>query len=175
MKKLLIYLIPVLAFCLLNITSCKDEAEELPRLFRPSFIASSCFAEGNSITLAWRTSGEATSYTVELSRDQTFQSEPAATQTVNNGKCTFTGLRYETGYYARVRANNESLDIISNWTEYSSLITTLTRIIPKVLYALDEHQITENSAVIEWRVSDQNPVDGVSIWQQENGTDEKHF
>ena len=57
MKKLLIYLIPVLAFCLLNITSCKDEAEELPRLFRPSFIASSCFAEGNSITLAWRTSG----------------------------------------------------------------------------------------------------------------------
>ena len=33
MKKLLIYLIPVLAFCLLNITSCKDEAEELPRLF----------------------------------------------------------------------------------------------------------------------------------------------
>ena len=30
MKKLLIYLIPVLAFCLLNITSCKDEAEELP-------------------------------------------------------------------------------------------------------------------------------------------------
>ena len=71
MKKLLIYLIPVLAFCLLNITSCKDEAEELPRLFRPSFIASSCFAEGNSITLAWRTSGEATSYTVELSRDQT--------------------------------------------------------------------------------------------------------
>ena len=148
MKKLLIYLIPVLAFCLLNITSCKDEAEELPRLFRPSFIASSCFAEGNSITLAWRTSGEATSYTVELSRDQTFQSEPAATQTVNNGKCTFTGLRYETGYYARVRANNESLDIISNWTEYSSLITTLTRIIPKVLYALDEHQITENSAVI---------------------------
>lgn len=45
MKKLLIYLIPVLAFCLLNITSCKDEAEELPRLFRPSFIASSCFAE----------------------------------------------------------------------------------------------------------------------------------
>lgn len=175
MKKLLIYLIPVLAFCLLNITSCKDDAEELPRLFRPSFIASSCFAEGNSITLAWRTSGEATSYTVELSRDQAFQSEPAATQTVNNGKCTFTGLRYETGYYARVRANNESLDIISNWTEYSSFITTLTRIIPKVLYALDEHQITENSAVIEWRVSDQNPVDGVSIWQQENGTDEKHF
>lgn len=175
MKKLLIYLIPVLTFCLLNITSCKDDAEELPRLFRPSFIASSCFAEGNSITLAWRTSGEATSYTVELSRDQTFQSEPAATQTVNNGKCTFTGLRYETGYYARVRANNESLDIISNWTEYSSLITTLTRIIPKVLYALDEHQITENSAVIEWRVSDQNPVDGVSIWQQENGMDEKHF
>ncbi|MFR9262807.1 MAG: fibronectin type III domain-containing protein [Bacteroides cellulosilyticus] len=100
MKKLLIYLIPVLTFCLLNITSCKDDAEELPRLFRPSFIASSCFAEGNSITLAWRTSGEATSYTVELSRDQTFQSEPAATQTVNNGKCTFTGLRYETGYYA---------------------------------------------------------------------------
>ena len=29
--------------------------------------------------------------------------------------------------------------------------------------------------MIEWRVSEQNPVDGVSIWQQGNGTDEKHF
>lgn len=176
MRKLLIYLVPVLAFCLLNITSCKDENEEMPRLFRPSFIASSCFAEGNTISLAWRTSGEATSYTVELSRDATFQAESAEVQTVKGNKCTFSNLRYETGYYARVRANNEGLDIISNWTEYTSSIKTLSRVIPKILYAPDENLIMENSAVIEWKVSDTNPVDGVSVWLADGGSaGEKHF
>lgn len=176
MRKLFIYLVPVLAFCLLNITSCKDENEEMPRLFRPSFIASSCFAEGNTISLAWRTSGEATSYTVELSLDATFQAEPTEVQTIRSNKCTFTNLRYETGYYARVRANNEGLDIISNWTEYTSSIKTLSRVIPKILYAPDENQITESSVVIEWKVTDINPVDGVSVWLPDEGTaGEKHF
>ena len=37
--------------------SCSDDKEAMPRLFRPSFSASSCVADGNSISLAWRTSG----------------------------------------------------------------------------------------------------------------------
>lgn len=172
MKKLLIFLVPLLAFCLLNMTSCKDEEEEMPRLFRPSFVASSCFAEGNTISLSWRTSGEATSYTVELSRDATFQSESDVVQTVSKGKCSFSNLRYETVYYARVRANNESLDVISNWTEYTSSIKTLTRVVPKLLYAPDEYLITENSASIEWVVSDKNPVDGVVVWQADGNSAE---
>lgn len=172
MKKLLIFLVPVLAFCLLNMTSCKDEEEEMPRLFRPAFVASSCFAEGNTISLSWRTSGEATSYTVELSRDATFQSESDEVQTVTKGKCSFSNLRYETAYYVRVRANNESLDVISNWTEYTSSIKTLTRVVPKLLYAPDEYQITENSVTIEWVVSDKNPVDGVAVWQADGSSAE---
>ena len=105
------YIVPLLLFCLFACIACEDETTEMPRLFRPSFIASSCFAESNTITLAWRTSGEATSYTVELSQDATFQSENLETQTVEKGKCTFANLRYETKFYARVRANNESLAI----------------------------------------------------------------
>lgn len=66
------YIVPLLLFCLFACIACEDETTEMPRLFRPSFIASSCFAESNTITLAWRTSGEATSYTVELSQDATF-------------------------------------------------------------------------------------------------------
>lgn len=178
MKKLLIFLVPVLAFCLLNMTSCKDEEEEMPRLFRPSFVASACFAEGNTISLSWKTSGEATSYTVELSRDATFESAADEVQTVTKGKCSFSNLRYETVYYVRVRANNEALDIISNWTAYTSSIKTLTRVVPKLLYAPDEYQITENSATIEWVVSDKNPVDGVAVWQADGSTvesGEMHF
>ena len=67
------YIVPLLLFCLFACMACEDDKTEMPRLFRPSFIASSCFAEDNTITLAWRTSGEATSYTVELSQDATFQ------------------------------------------------------------------------------------------------------
>lgn len=81
------YIVPLLLFCLFACIACEDETTEMPRLFRPSFIASSCFAESNTITLAWRTSGEATSYTVELSQDATFQPENLETQTVEKGKC----------------------------------------------------------------------------------------
>lgn len=178
MKKLLIYLAPVLMFCLLTFASCKDDTEEMPRLFRPSYIASSCFAEGNTISLAWRTSGEATSYTVELSQDATFQSEAEEVQTVERGRCTFTNLRYETVYYTRVRANNERLNIISNWTEYTSSIRTLTRVIPKLLHAVDGRLIKETSATLEWKVSEQNPVDGATVWPVSSGPsaeDEMHF
>ena len=71
MKKLLIYLIPVLAFCLLNITSCKDEAEERPpvQTFLHSLLL---FAEGNSDYPCLENIRKLTSYAVELSRDQNF-------------------------------------------------------------------------------------------------------
>ena len=46
------YIVPLLLFCLFACIACEDETTEMPRLFRPSFIASSCFAESNTITLA---------------------------------------------------------------------------------------------------------------------------
>lgn len=168
------YILSFLLLCLFACMACEDDTVEIPRLFRPSFVTSSCFAEGNSITLAWRTSGEATSYTVELSQDATFQSENFETQTVGSGKCTFTNLRYETKFYARVRANNEDLGIISNWTEMSSSISTLSRVIPKLLYPVEGIQIKETSVELKWVVSEKNPVDGLAIWQ-EGTQEEKHI
>lgn len=166
------YILPFLLFCFFACVACEDKTAEMPRLFRPSFIASSCFAEDNTISLAWRTSGEATSYTVELSEDATFQSDKFETQTVVKGKCIFSNLRYETKFYARVRANNESLGITSNWTELTSSISTLSRIIPKILYAVESSGIKETSAEIKWITSEKNPVDGLAIWQ-EGTKDEK--
>ena len=116
------YIVPLLLFvCLLawRVKTIRRKCPVCSIIFRNT----SCFAEDNTITLAWRTSGEATSYTVELSQDATFQSEKLETQTVEHGKCTFTNLRYETKFYARVRANNESLAITSNWTEMGSSIS----------------------------------------------------
>lgn len=169
-----IYILPFLLFCFFACVACEDETAEMPRLFRPSFIASSCFAEDNAISLAWRTSGEATSYTVELSDDVAFQSDKLETQTVVKGRCTFSNLRYETKYYARVRANNESLGITSNWTEMTSSISTLSRIVPKILYAVKGSGIKETSAEIKWAISEKNPVDGLAIWQ-EGTNDEKQI
>lgn len=174
MKNRIIYQALFLFVGLLVLAACNVDEAVMPRLFRPSFIASSCFAEDNTITLSWRTSGEAQSYTVELSLDEAFQTEVAASQTVQAGKCTFMNLRYQTAYYARVRANNETLGITSNWTSMSSSITTLSRVIPKILYPVDEHQITETAAVLKWKVSDRNPADGIAI-RQEDSSDEKHI
>ncbi len=159
------YIVLLLFFCLFACMACEDDTTEIPRLFRPSFIASSCFAEENIVTLAWRTSGEATSYTVELSQDATFQSEKFETLTVEYGKCIFTNLRYETKFYVRVRANNESLNITSNWTEMTTPISTLSRTIPKILYTIEGSKIKETSVEIKWVVSEKNPVDGLKIWE----------
>jgi hypothetical protein len=109
---------------------------------------------------------------VELSQDATFQSEKFETQTVEKGKCVFENLRYETVFYARVRANNESLGITSNWTNMESSISTLSRTIPKILYAVEGSQIGETSVEIKWVVSEKNPVDGLAIWE-EGTTEEK--
>lgn len=166
------YIVPLLLFCLFACMACEDDKTEMPRLFRPSFIASSCFAEDNTITLAWRTSGEATSYTVELSQDATFQSEKLETQTVEHGKCVFTNLRYETKFYARVRANNESLAITSNWTEMGSSISTLSRTIPKILYAVEGSRISETSVRNQMGgIREKSRLNGLAIWEE--GTTEE--
>lgn len=159
-------ILPLLLGCLFVVAACEDAQTEMPRLFRPAFVTSSCFAEDNTITLAWRTSAEATSYTVELSTDETFQSADLEEQTVEKSRCTFSNLRYETKYYARVRANNPSLGICSNWTQLESPVSTLTRVIPKILYAIEPEQIQETSAGIRWLVSAKNPVDGLVVWQE---------
>lgn len=148
--------------------SCSDDKEAMPRLFRPSFIASSCVADGNSISLAWRTSGEPTSYTAELSEDSTFATSATLSQTVEGGKCTFDNLKYETAYYVRVRANNEAMQLVSNWTVYESTVSTLSRIVPKLLYPVDERNITDGSVLLQWTgAGETNPVDGLCVWTEE--------
>ena len=148
--------------------SCSDDKEAMPRLFRPSFIASSCVADGNSISLAWRTSGEPTSYTAELSEDSTFAASATLSQTVEGGKCTFDNLKYETAYYVRVRANNEAMQLVSNWTVYESTVSTLSRIVPKLLYPVDERNITDGSVLLQWTgAGEANPVDGLCVWTEE--------
>lgn len=167
MRNLILSCLLILTSCVC-LTACKDDSAGLPRLFRPSFIASSCYAEGNSITLAWRTSAEPTSYTVELSESSSFPEDGGMDQVVSGNKCVFTNLKYETVYYARVRANNEAMGLTSNWTVYETSITTLSRTIPKLLYPVDEMTITESSAWLEWTGDgDANPVDGVMLWTED--------
>ena len=132
---------------------------------------------GNSSSLAWRTSGEPTSYTAELSEDSTFAASATLSQTVEGGKCTFDNLKYETAYYVRVRANNEAMQLVSNWTVYESTVSTLSRIVPKLLYPVDERNITDGSVLLQWTGADEtNPVDGLCVWtEEEMETDLFHY
>lgn len=176
--KRFIYLLNIVCGLLASVFfSCEDDKEQMPRLFRPSFIETYCLAEANTITLYWRTSAEATSYTVEASTDLNFRKD-VQSLTVTEGRCTFDNLLYETIYHVRVRANNEALGITSNWTDYKEPILTLTRIIPKILYRVDEKDISENSVKVKWKPAEEYPVTGLTVWQEgEWGTvvDEQHF
>ena len=52
-----------------------------------------------------------------------------------------------------------------------SSISTLSRTIPKILYAVEGSRISETSVEIKWVVSEKNPVDGLAIWEE--GTTEE--
>ena len=148
--------------------SCKEETENMPRLFKPVFIASKCYAEENNILLSWRISSTPTSYTVEVSKDATFEMEPDATVTVVGGNCIVEGLKYETPYYVRVKANNDIMNINSNWSVYTSAISTQKRVIPKLLCSIEEESIGKDYVDVEWiQDENKNPVDGVVYWTEE--------
>ena len=55
-----------------------------------------------------------------------------------------------------------------------SSISTLSRTIPKILYAVEGSQINVTSVEIKWVVSEKNPVDGLAIWE-EGTTEEKQI
>lgn len=125
MKKLLVYILPaVLLFCALCTISCDDDDQQVPRLFRPSFIESMCVADSDTITLCWRTTAEATTYTVEISTDSLFAESATLSQTVASWTCRFMGLPFKTAYYVRAKANNEDRKLYSNWTVLKEPIVT---------------------------------------------------
>lgn len=160
MKKL-IYLLPVVIFCVVGLFGCEDDEGVVPRLFRPDFISAT--ANGNTITYSWRAIGGATSYVIEMGQDVTFETPAEHTETVVGTKYTFTGLLYNTTYYARVKALSDDVAGESNWTVFDGQTKTEARIVPNLLQAVEPEDIGENGVTLRWTIDEANPVDSISI------------
>ena len=70
MKKL-IYLLPLITFCIIGLWGCEEDEMEAPRLFRPNIV--SYLSKENTLTFSWIPIANATTYVIELSRDVTFE------------------------------------------------------------------------------------------------------
>jgi hypothetical protein len=81
-------------------------------------------SDSDTIMVAWRTTAEATSYTVQISTDSLFSDNTIISQTVNSWKCQFLGLPLKTTYYVRARANNEAENLFSNWSVLETPLVT---------------------------------------------------
>jgi hypothetical protein len=167
MKKLSIYFFSLIAILSLGLTSCDDDNLEQPRLFRPQF--SSMTSDANTLAIVWKMSADAESYTIEISRDQTFEKEAEFSATVSETKYTFIDLLYNTEYYIRIKANNADPGKDSNWTYYEGAVKTRARVIPTILRAIESTDIGETSVTLRWDISEEYPVDSISVVENVEG------
>lgn len=164
MKKL-IYLLPLVALCMVCLWGCEDDDPVVERLFRPNFVSAT--ASENTITYSWKQIGNAVAYTIEICRNADFEPEAEFSATVTGTNYTFTGLRYNTAYYARVRAVSDGTTGDSNWTIRDGETKTETRVVPQLLQAIDTDEIGETDVTIHWTIDEANPVDSISVVKTE--------
>lgn len=162
MKKLL-YLLPLMALCIISLWGCEEDEMEVPRLFRPNILA--CEPQENMIGIIWRPIANATAYVVELSRDITFEAGAEYSATVEGTKHVFTGLLYDTGYYVRLKAISDGTTGDSNWTIKEEEVKTQVRVVPKLLQAVNPADIGEDYVTLRWTIDKANRVDSIAIVQ----------
>ncbi len=134
-------------------TACKktefDPNFELPRQFKPGDIN---IAAGEiQATLSWSPSlfTQGTSYTVEVSKDTTFQTPSPIIKVVDTAWVTITDdeLEINQKYFARVKANTLNNTAESGWVYSESFMITGEQIFFDVLDA----ELKDNSVILRWR------------------------
>lgn len=162
MKKL-IYLLPLITFCIIGLWGCEEDEMEAPRLFRPNIV--SYLSKENTLTFSWIPIANATTYVIELSRDVTFEAGAEYSEMVEETKYTFTGLLYDTGYYVRLKAVSNGTIGDSNWTTKEEEVKTQVRVVPNLLQAIEPTDIGEDYVTLRWGRSEAFPVDSIAIVQ----------
>lgn len=143
-------------------TSCQDDQyNEIDDLFQPRFVLEKPEVKSNSITLVWYKVNDASSYTVELHQDTYYKSLFMSVDTTEPF-VFLDDIPYGTTFYIRVRSNAANAVNNSQWT-YTNASTEARPEYAKLLEDVSKTEITENSAIIRWKVDVQNPVDSISV------------
>ena len=143
-------------------TSCQDDQyNKIDDLFQPRFVLEKPEVKSNSITLVWYKVNDASSYTVELHQDTYYKSLFMSVDTTEPF-VFLDDIPYGTTFYIRVRSNAANAVNNSQWT-YTNDSTEARPEYAKLLEDVSKTEITENSAIIRWKVDVQNPVDSISV------------
>lgn len=143
-------------------TSCQDDQyNKIDDLFQPRFVLEKPEVKNNSITLVWYKVNDASSYTVELHQDTYYKSLFMSVDTTEPF-VFLDDIPYGTTFYIRVRSNAANAVNNSQWT-YTNASTEARPEYAKLLEDVSKTEITENSAIIRWKVDVQNPVDSISV------------
>lgn len=143
-------------------TSCEDDKyNKIDDLFQPRFVLEKPEVKSNSITLVWYKVNDASSYTVELHQDTYYKSLFMSVDTTDPF-VFLDDIPYGTTFYIRVRSNAANAANNSQWT-YTNASTEARPEYAKLLEDVSKTEITENSAIIRWKVDAQNPVDSISV------------
>ena len=143
-------------------TSCQDDQyNKIDDLFQPRFVLEKPEVKSNSITLVWYKVNDASSYTVELHQDTYYKSLFMSVDTTEPF-VFLDDIPYGTTFYIRVRSNAANTVNNSQWT-YTNASTEARPEYAKLLEDVSKTEITENSAIIRWKVDVQNPVDSISV------------
>lgn len=143
-------------------TSCQDDQyNKIDDLFQPRFVLEKPEVKSNSITLVWYKVNDASSYTVELHQDTYYKSLFMSVDTTEPF-VFLDDIPYGTTFYIRVRSNAANAVNNSQWT-YTNASTDTRPEYAKLLEDVSKTEITENSAIIRWKVDVQNPVDSISV------------
>ena len=142
-------------------SSQDDHYTKIDDLFQPRLVLEKPEVKSNSITLAWYKVNDASSYTVELHQD-TYYKSLFMSVTTTEPFVFLDDIPYGTTFYIRVRSNAVNAANNSQWT-YTNASTEARPEYAKLLEDISKTEITENSAIIRWKVDMQNPVDSISV------------
>lgn len=150
-----------LIFCF-AIVGCQEEKyEEELDLFQPRFVLEEPAVEGNSFAIVWYEVNDAVSYTVELYLDN-YYTEHYATFEQTSTNFYIDNIPYGTRYYVRVRSNAPKAINNSHWA-YTSATTETRPAYDHILNDVQRIDIEDYAVTIKWDVSDENPVDSISV------------
>lgn len=172
MKRKLIYAVSIFLGAICLFTACKEEDNEMPsRLFMPEFLPNSYEIEGTSIKYVWRKTTYASTYAIELSNDAEFSQIVASGETTETSY-TFTDLLYATDYWARIKAIPTNTSIGTSKWSVTDKVTTLSRVIPIMLYEVEAEDIELEAVTIRWNTEllEEYPVDRLIITLADDAT-----
>lgn len=164
-KKSIVILSFLSLFVLLGtMTSCEEDRyayNKLEDLFQPKFVLDEPLVQSNSIAIVWYEVNDASSYTVELHRDNYYKSL-FQTYNTTETELLMDDIPYETQFYIRVRSNHSNAKHNSQWS-YASALTEKRPDYAELLQRVEKLNITETSVKVNWTIDANNPVDSISV------------